>query len=357
MNYLWGVKGNCFLFSFLIFGWFNSAAKEYKDLTIEQIDSIRSARLADRNFWYVNIENALQLNLELLEAAKELKYEKGIAHAYLDSGILLCNSGQFKEALEYLSLVEASKYYNKCTCKKLKADVSNELGRIFIGLGYNSFALEKLNEGLEHLKNDTFQNGRKASLYINKAAAFSYIGENDSVFSSSKQALEYSPTTMNYTLMGRWYLLYDRRIDSAKYFFELGGNKLDESVSKYQESIYLRNVANYNNVIGDFEQALVHYNRSLDISLKLKRSKEVLKTYKDLAALHSTIGNAEKSNNYYNKFLILNDSVKRSKDRIRDITAREFIVKKDETYISEKHHWLAISLCTGFFLVGIGVLS
>ncbi|WP_159447912.1 hypothetical protein [Salegentibacter salinarum] len=254
-------------------------------------------------------------------------------------------------------MLEKSDYYNNCTCKLLNAEISNLKGRIFIGLGYHSFALENLNEGIEHLKSDTTQSSMIGKLYLNKAAAYSGMGEIDSLFFSQKRALKYSPITMNYVLMGRWYLTYDKKIDSAKYFLEIAQNKLDESVSRYQESIYLRNVAYYNKVIGDFEEALCYYNKALDISLEINRNKEVLKTYRNLAGIYSDIGDAEKSNSYYNKFLTLSDSVTNSKNKIRDIAARKFIHQQEETYNKKKYQWLTISLCAGIFLVGGSVLS
>ncbi len=350
-----------FILIFLVFGQNKSIGQKIDTdhLTIKQIDSIRNVEFTNYSIWDRTMEASIELNSKLLEASKKLDYKKGITHAYLGAGNLSCNIGNFKDALNYVKLVEQSEYYKNCECKSLKARISNLKGRIYIGLGYHSFALEELNEGLEYLKNDTSQNLRLSILHVNKAAAFAAIGEKDSVFYSRKRSLGYASSVFNYILMSRWYLNFDKKIDSAKYYLDLSKAELEESksVPKYGKSIYLRNVANYYEVVGDHKKAIANYCRSLDISMEINRDKEILKTYKNLADLYVKTGDIEKSNSYYSKYAKLNRNIKNNKDRIRDITGREFFKEKEQQHKSDKNQWLTISLSIGIIVIGGGLFS
>ena len=302
-------------------------------------------------------EKALELNFKLLESSRANNYQKGITYSLYEAASLLSTLGQFQQALHFVNLAENSEYFKNNECVKIRARISNERARILIALGYNSFAIDELNSGIRYIKKDGTYNGMLGSMNINKAAAFSALNEKDSVIFSLKKAVEFKPSAFNYALLGRGFLLYKKNADSARYFLDLGKSKIDETFTRYDESIFLRCEALYYQFIGDFESALDRFHKSLEISLKINRNKEVLKNYKNLAKIYKSLGEIEKSNIYYNKYTLLNDSISRRKDEIRDFSAREFINQKDYSQETAKYKWFAISLSLGVFIIGGGLLS
>lgn len=295
------------------------------------------------------LEEALLLNIEIVEAAKKDKDYNTVALAYKDISSILCVFGEHLESLKYLDL--ANKLASKEDNKKLKIRIYSNYGRNYSALKIDNKALHYYNKGVSIYKTLNEPDTRiLASLYTNKASAFLNTKHKlDSALIYLHKAVRTRENPFRYAVLSNYYSKENINIDSARYYLNKSKLIQEKETSVYHKSIVYQAQANLYKLTGNYNDAITYYHKSLEISERMKKYIEVKLTYKLLSETYDLLNQQNKAHEYLLKYTTFSDSINKTYKKNVDIVISNFLKEEEESHNSTKKRF-NILITTGLIL-------
>jgi len=287
---------------------------------------------------------------ELLEEGMP-GYTEMLAGLYYIRGKLLSSQGKFREGLQHVQMAvdiqgpddwqknarylnyigkiyywlgdldSAGIFYQKCFDRiSSETDVPViekawyylNMGLLYRNKGEYDKSLECLRNNIQiniELYGEDFQDLSKS--YLNLASYFLETGSHDSArfyLDKAEYLNEKSFSSVNmmpslYTYRGSLNYLEGNYLEAQHDYYQA----LQAAIELYSPahpslSVYYNNYANSLKAAGDYANALVNYQKSLEFSKKLHYS-QVIKSYLYLASTYSIMGQTSKAKSYYNMLI------------------------------------------------------
>lgn len=234
----------------------------------QQEDSLYVQRLQQKTLALIskNPEEALQYAQEALTLSQKLAYNKGLAKAYNQLGLIARLQGDYEEALDYFW--EALKYSEEMNDNKLIAQTLNGIGATQLRLKRYTNALNAFNKVLK------IHEASRDSLGI--AVSYSNLGDVYVETGKYDLAKEYHQRAIGINI----------RFDNAAFnhysFYALGKIAFE---------------------IGDYAEALRYHEEALRIRLRTNNQYEVARSYEYLAHIYLGQGQLEQAESYLQQSL------------------------------------------------------
>lgn len=265
--------------------------------TVAIIDSLLEASF--RCFNYVDLEGAKCNASKALNYAKVVDYNSGKARAYFYLAQGCFHSGEYKEALEKLMLSqECAKGKNK---EMLLSEISRVRGQIFASVGLYNAAINEFRIGLRQISKIKDKNNRDyltSLAYENLSIVYTSMEEYDlanDIYMKSKKLLEsmdepfvFRNLINLYTSLG-WYKFHNMQFEEAT-------QELDKAImllEKYNYPYSSRTLLYKGKIseeLGDFDNAIIYFNRSLENLQKTKLIAEIPNVHTNLSRLYNKLG-------------------------------------------------------------------
>ncbi|WP_120233040.1 tetratricopeptide repeat protein [Chryseobacterium sp. AG363] len=313
--------------------------------SISQIDSLYNTTHELRKKG--KYQEAVDLNLSLIENARLKGYTKGAAYSSFEVGNLYHNMGNYKESLNYL---DQALLYNK------DIKIPELYSKVYAELGKNYSMLNLLQNAVDNYKTAEYwalkitdkSKKEKALFYIYSCEAVSYEALEDlnaSVLAAEK-AFNIKQDIISATRIAKNYMVYKKDLVNAKKFLDISNNllKSDSSVTPYQKVIALSAIGLYYNKNKEYEKSAAIYLEAIDIAKKLKRPNEEKELYR---LLYQTYKEGEKERDRLEaleKYAVINDSIESVNKTLIEIPMRKIVKEKQEKYNQNYRNLLFIGL-------------
>jgi signal transduction histidine kinase len=288
-----------------------------KDLLKQRLvlsaDSSKVLLLSDLCWEYraISPDSAILFGLEALQLAKDLLYQKGMAQAYNDLGIIYIDKADYKKAVGYLN--ESMKIRSELNDKSGMAALYNKLGIIDQKQGRLKEALQNQIEALKMFR-ELGQEKWIGHTLNNIAIIHQNLGDFEKALEYHKMGLEYrlklndlQGEATSYTNMANLYAKMRDTTLSLTYY----GKALDLSrnlKNKELISTTLSNLANIYMARKDYLQATQLFSESLAIREQLGDAKGISSILSRMGAVYTETGR------YREASVALNRSLKISKN-------------------------------------------
>ena len=138
------------------------------------------------------------------------------------------------------------------------------------------------------------------------------------------------PNTYNSSRLAKYFTVYQKNLDSARYYLDLGKKLYKEGVTPiYQYSILQRNSGRYYSELKDYKKAISALEESLAISIKLNKPQDVKDTRKLLYEVYKASRNTEKAIENIEIYTKINDSLINKNTEAQEIPLNNVIVEKE----------------------------
>lgn len=276
------------------------------------------------------LKESLALCKKLIIDYEKINEEKSAIKVYVYAANVNSNLFEIKESLQYLDI--ALKKNSDQNNPDLDAKIYAELGRNYSVLGFTNKALENYNKSL---------NIAKSLPLINKNSLLNYTyGLRSAIYEDEKNipalykdlllAHKSFPNTYNSSRLGKYFTVYKKDLDSAKYYLDLGAELYKEGVTPiYQYSILLRNFGRYYLALKDYKKAVSVLEESLAISEKLNKPQDIKDTRKLLYEVYKANKNAEKAVENIDIYTKINDSLINKNIEAQEIPLNNLILEKE----------------------------
>lgn len=240
------------------------------------------------------------------------------------------NLFEIKESLQYLDI--ALKKNADQNDPNLDAKIYAELGRNYNILGFTNKALDNYNKSLNIA--NSLPLGNKNSLlnytYGLRSAIYEEKKNIPALYRDLILAHKSFPNTHNSSRLAKYFTVYQKNLDSAKYYLDLGNKLYKEGVTPiYQYSILLRNSGRYYSELKDYKKAISILEESLAISEKLNKPQDVKDTRKLLYEVYKASKNTEKAIENIEIYTKINDSLINKNIEALEIPLNNLIVEKE----------------------------
>lgn len=303
------------------------------------------------------LEEALLLNIEIVEAAKKENNYNTIALAYIEISNILCVFGEHLESLKYLDL--ANKLVSETENKTLKIRIYSNYGRNYSALKIDNKSLDYFSKGISICK--TLESGKTnslASLYTNKASAFLNTKHRlDSTLIYLHKAIKTKETAFRYAVLSNYYSKEHINIDSASYYLNKSKLIQDNTTTVYHKSIIYQAQANLYKLTGHYKEAIEYYHKSLEISEKMKKYIEVKLTYKLLSETYDLLNQQNNAHEYLLKYTTFSDSINKTYKKNVDTVISTFLKEEEENHNSTKKRFnTLIAIGLSLFISSIVII-
>ncbi|WP_144428906.1 tetratricopeptide repeat protein [Chryseobacterium sp. StRB126] len=320
----------------------------------EKIDRLQD-KIGSQYLQEGRIHDGIEQTKKAIQLSEEINYTKGRARGYIHMVNFLHSLGKYSEEQVYLQKAE-SLYYTFDDDPALLSAFFAAYGKNYHELGLIEKSNESFDKALkEALKIKDKQRKRKRLHYIygNKAINFGLIGYNDSMYYYIHKAYKILPRVVEATNLTSYFLENKKNLDSAKFYLREAEGLLKNStepfdylVFNYMSGQYYENIKNYN-------KALEFYEKSLALSIKMNRPKNMMKNYKEIAEIYNLQNNVYKANEYLQKYTKIRDSFEKG-NLIALQTSGKKIIDDEKKQIQESNKkWYYI--IAGLFL-GVTIL-
>jgi len=300
-------------------------------------------------------QEALDLNLSLIESSKLIGYTKGAAYSSFEVGNIYHNMGSYKESMNYLE--QALRYNSYIKIPELYSKSYTELGKNYsmLNLLQNAIDNYKTAEYWAYKITDKSKK-EKALFYVYSCEAVSYEALEDWNASAlaSEKAFNIKKDIISATRIAKNYILYKNDLVSAKKFLDISNRLLesDSSVTPYQKIIALGAMGLYYNKTKEYSKAATNYLEAIDIAKKLKRPNEEKELYKLLYQTYKEEKKEKDRLEALENYTVINDSMESVNKKVIEEPIRKIVNEKHEKY---KRNY-SILLFTGFIVVLIIIL-
>ncbi|WP_184160829.1 tetratricopeptide repeat protein [Chryseobacterium shigense] len=320
--------------------------------SIPQIDSLCNTTYELRKKG--TYQEAIDLNLALIQNSKSIGYTKGAAYSSFQVGNLYNNMGNYKESLKYL---DEALYYNKdLQIADLNAAVYTELGKNYSMLSLLQNAMESY--GIAEnwaLKIPDPQKKEKALFYVYNCQAVSNeaAGNIKSSMLAAEKAFGIKKDAISATRIAKNYILHTKDLAKAKKFLDLSHEllKSDPLVTPYQKCVVLHATGLYYNKNKEYNKATENYLQAIDIAKELNRPNDEKEIYK---LLYQNYKDAKEENARLlalEKYTTINDSIEDANKMLVEVPIRKIINEKQEKHKHDYRILLYSALILGFILL------
>lgn len=351
----------CFFIAFLFFSRlsFSVIPNEQK---IHTIDSI--LLLSQKASFDVDIQGAISYGMIALSESNSIGYEKGKISAYNFIGQAMFNSGNYKEALHYLSMAERVK--TKMNFPLSLTQIYKTQGQIYFMLGMTEYSLEKLHKSLstaQKIIDDNNRNFVTGQLYEVISDIHKQLGNTDSVnvyIHKNLQLIELMNPDVAYpvkinllTFIASHYIDEGAFDNVCPLIYEA-----DELIKKYDYPY----ISNTLRVKGDMfcyqnmqDSALVYYKSAEEniISTDLRQELPIL--YMSISRVYDKMGKVDSSRLYREMSLVAERDVM-SQTLSASSIALETLLREERVTANKRGNKLYIITVVVIVLLGGGLL-
>lgn len=297
-------------------------------------------------------DEAIDLNLKLIEYSKSQKYLKGAAYSSYEVGNLYHNLGNYKQSLIYLD--QSLSYNKKVKSPELYSKIYTELGKNYSMLSLLQNAINNYNIAEQWSLKISDKDKREKSLfyvYSCKAVSYEALGDLKASILAAERAFEIKQDIISSTRLAKNYILFNKDLAKAKKFLDIANNFIqsDSSVTPYQRIVFLHAEGLYYNKNKEYKKSAESYLEAISIAKKLKRPNEEKELYKLLYQTYKE--DAKKENTRLDaleKYTAINDSIDDENKKVIEKPIRTIINEKQKKY-RQNYKWL--------LYIGIVVLS
>ncbi|WP_262150061.1 tetratricopeptide repeat protein [Chryseobacterium foetidum] len=340
-----------FTFYIFLLGFITANAQTY---TKKETDSIFNKDVASL-FKKGQLQESLELCKKVIQEYERLNANEDAAKAYLFAANISSNLYRTKESLRYLDLALEK-------CKDLDNPVLNariygEYGRNYNDLGFKEKAIEYYSIAIDIAKGNPKSNGKNLQYFYGLRSVIHEENKNINAFYKDIQnAHKYFPNTHTASRLAKYYISYQKNLDSAKYYLDLG-EKIYSSgkIPLFQKSVLQRNFGRYYIEKKEFAKAIECYNEALEICKKLKKPQDVRDIHKLLYEAHKAAQNDSEAIINLEKYTFLSDSLKSASTKIQEIPVKKLIREKEE--VSEKSRTKLYFIIALILLLSAGIFT
>lgn len=314
---------------------------------------------AREQLFAANAKETVVYASEAFSKSKKLDYSEGITRSalYISQGLYVV--GEYRKALDYLSVAKREPFFQKNNA--LKAEDFRIKGRIFGALGLKKRAVTQFQKALYYAKKSPEQyKGFLLNLaYKNLAVVYNEPQETDSAYFylNKNRALlktlkgeQYDINKINLlTNLGN-YFSGKKQYDSAYYYFNLSEQFALKSHTLYLSFNY-KNLGDMELNLGNYEKAEIDFKKAEAELNKNTIANEQEFLYSSFIKLYEKTGNLQEANDYKIKLLTLKKNIENNR-----VNAVEYImnsVLKEESEKNRIKNRTLIILVSGFFLLMI----
>lgn len=276
----------------------------------EEIDRLQE-KIGNQYIQKGKIYDGIEQSKKSIQLSEAINYRRGQARGYIQMVGFLHSLGKYNEEQLYLQKAEAlfSEYDDDPV---LVSALFAAYGKNYHELGF----IEKSNESYdkairEALKISDKQKKRKRLHYIygSKAVNFELIQDNDSMYYYIHKAYKILPRVVEATNLTSYFLEKRKNQDSAKFYLDKAEGLLKKSTETFDHLVFNYMAGQYYESTNDYNKALGFYEKSLELSIKMNRPKNMMKNYKEIAEIFRHQNNVYKANEYLEKYTKLRDSI------------------------------------------------
>ncbi|WP_419494480.1 tetratricopeptide repeat protein [Chryseobacterium bernardetii] len=339
-----------FLLSFLFF----SGVFYTQKWSPEKIDRLQD-KIGSQYMQEGRIYEGIEQTKKAIQLSDEINYTKGRARGYIHMVNFLHSLGKYSEEQVYLQKAES--LYNTFD------DDPALLSAFFAAYGKNYHELgliEKSNESFdkalkEALKIKDKQRKRKRLHYIygSKAINFGLIEYNDSMYYYIHKAYKILPRVVEATNLTSYFLENKKNPDSAKFYLDQAEGLLKNSTETFDYLVFNYMSGQYYGSIKNYNKALEFYEKSLALSMKMNRPKNMMKNYKEIAEIYNLQNNAYKANEYLQKYTKIRDSFEKGNLIALQTSGKKIIddEKKQSEELNKKWYYIIAGLFLGITIL------
>ncbi|REC74318.1 hypothetical protein DRF60_17790 [Chryseobacterium elymi] len=326
-----------------------------QQLSPSEIDELQK----DKYYQYFQEEKfyeGIEFSKQTIKLSEKINYAKGKARGYTYIAGFLHSLGNYNEVLQYLQKAEdlVSEYEDDPV---LLSSLFTLYGKNYYVLGFTEKSNENYNKALKEafkLKDKKQKQKRLHFIYGSKAVNFGLLKDNDSMYYYVHKAYKISPRVVEATNLTDYFITQKKNEDSAKFYLDKAENLLKISTETFDYLVFNYMSGRYYKNKGEYSKALVFYENSLEASIRMKRPKNVMKNYKDIAEIYSSQNNVYKANEYLLKYTKLRDSL--AENNVLAIQATEKKIINDEKKQSQNSNMKLYYILGGLFL-GVIIIS
>lgn len=339
---------------FLLFFLFFSGVFYTQKWSPEKIDRLQD-KIGSQYMQEGRIYEGIEQTKKAIQLSDEINYTKGRARGYIHMVNFLHSLGKYSEEQVYLQKAES--LYNTFD------DDPALLSAFFAAYGKNYHELgliEKSNESFdkalkEALKIKDKQRKRKRLHYIygSKAINFGLIEYNDSMYYYIHKAYKILPRVVEATNLTSYFLENKKNPDSAKFYLDEAEGLLKNSTETFDYLVFNYMSGQYYGSIKNYNKALEFYEKSLALSMKMNRPKNMMKNYKEIAEIYNLQNNAYKANEYLQKYTKIRDSFEKGNLIALQTSGKKIIddEKKQSQELNKKWYYIIAGLFLGITIL------
>ncbi|BEV05402.1 hypothetical protein [Chryseobacterium gambrini] len=282
-------------------------------------------------------DEAIDLNLKLIEYSKSQKYSKGAAYSSFEVGNLYHNLGNYKQSLVYLD--QSLSYNKEVKSAELYSKIYTELGKNYSMLSLLQNAINNYNIAEQWSLKISDKDKREKSLfyvYSCKAVSYEAIGDLKASNLAAESAFKIKQDVISATRLAKNYILFKNDLAKSKEFLDIANDLIqsDSSVTPYQRIAFLYAEGLYYNKNKEYKKSAESYLEAINLAKKLKRPNEEKELYK---LLYQTYKDDAKDEKFLldalEKYTVINDSMENENMKIIEEPMHKIINEKQKEYL------------------------
>lgn len=273
----------------------------------------------------ISDDGLIRWNKGIIKAAIQIGYREGEAMGYANIANRFVFRGDLKKGLEYLN--KAEDISKKSNSDFLFGKINQEYAQIYNKMNLSKLALvynsKAMHYGLKLRKDNRDCRLFLRYVYSTRSVYMYNTTQTDSAIIYLRKSLKIDLNPLDVANIGRHYILFEIRPDSAKYYFQKAFEILETKnfkYNKYQRAVVLQNYGLFLQSQGKNRQAIDTIKMSTELAREVNRPTVILGNYKELSTLYKKLGKPDKENEYLNKAISLQDSLDTSQNQAIDLS-------------------------------------
>ena len=315
------------------------------DYAKQGLELVKDEYTKDTGFFYLRMgnfynaksehEKALFYNKKMLEVAKKLQYELGVAKSYQNIGVTYVKMGGYNQALDYY--LKALKIYETLEEESFIVGITGNIGSLYScrlkddenGLLYYNKALE-LSEKTGNEKFRAHILGAIGEMYMRQK---NFIDAENTIKESMRLAEKANSPKVIMSALSNLSVI------------SVTQNKLNKALQYAKKSLQFRleighaeditlaytTLAGIHEKLGDAKNASVHYEKALSVAIESKALPQLSKAYGALHEYANREKNHEKGYEYLLKYTAVKDSLftKEKDKQLKEVQAKFDVENKE----------------------------
>ncbi|WP_422693168.1 hypothetical protein [Chryseobacterium sp. Mn2064] len=273
------------------------------------------------------LDESLVVCKQVIAGYDQLGDDKASLQANMFAASICSNLFRTKESLKYLDI--ASQKNTIVNDENIGSKITAEYGRNYKNIGFFDLALEYYDKAIDVARKEK----NKKSLeyfYSLQSVVFEEQKKSDKFYVSLTKAHQSLPTVYNSARLAKYFLVFNKNLDSAKFYLDLGDKMASTNTFPvFQESILDRNWGRYFIETQDYRKAASYLEKSLEISKKLNKPQDIKDTHRMLADVYKLIGDYKKTTQSLEKYTVITDSLSSEREEIQHLPLQKIVKEKD----------------------------